>query len=109
MARKSRDKGKVGEREIAALLREHGIDGARRGQQYSGLEGDSDVVGLPGIHIESKRTEALRLWEAYDQAQREARPGLVPTVWHRSSRRPWVVILSATDFINMVKVKDGQR
>ena len=31
----SRRKGKVGEREFAALLREHGFD-ARRGQQFSG-------------------------------------------------------------------------
>lgn len=31
----SRNKGKRGEREFAALLREHGFD-ARRGQQFAG-------------------------------------------------------------------------
>jgi hypothetical protein len=107
MAGKSRRKGKVGELEIAQLLRDHGLEG-RRGQQYNGADGSADVVGLDGIHIESKRTEALRLWEAIDQAKREARPGTVPTVWHRSSRRPWVVILSATDFLQLVKVRDGR-
>lgn len=103
MAGKSRNKGKVGEREIAQLLREHGFDEARRGQQYNGADGAADVIGLPGIHIESKRTERLALWQAVDQARREARSGLVPTVWHRSSRRPWVVIVDAVDFLKMVK------
>ena len=57
MGRKSREKGKRGEREFAKYCRDHGYD-CRRGQQYSGLGGD-DVVGLPNIHIEVKRTERL--------------------------------------------------
>jgi Holliday junction resolvase len=105
MAGRSRLKGKVGEREIAAFLREHGVDGARRGQQFAGGPDSPDVVGLPGVHIESKRTEALRLWEAVDQAKREARSGSIPTVWHRSSRRPWIVILSATDFLLLLRLR----
>ena len=36
----SKHKGKRGELEVAAILREHGYD-ARRGQQYSGASGDS--------------------------------------------------------------------
>lgn len=47
----SREKGKRGELELAKLLRDCGFD-TRRGQQYSGANGDADVVGLPGIHIE---------------------------------------------------------
>ena len=46
----SRRKGKAGELEWARLCREHGYD-CRRGQQFSGSNGDADVVGLPGIHI----------------------------------------------------------
>ena len=107
MAGKSRRKGKAGERELAAFLRGHGFDDARRGQQYAGPEGDADVIGLPGIHIDSKRCEALRLWEALEHAKREAQPGSIPTVWHRSSRRPWVVVLHAEDFISMVH-KNGR-
>ena len=49
----SRAKGKAGERELAKKLREFGVD-ARRGQQYSGANGDADVVGLQGVHIECK-------------------------------------------------------
>lgn len=50
----SKQKGAAAERELARKLREYGYD-CRRGQQYCGLNGDADVVGLPGIHIEAKR------------------------------------------------------
>ena len=46
----SREKGARGERELARVLRQYGYN-SRRGQQYSGANGDADVVGLPGIHI----------------------------------------------------------
>lgn len=56
----SRRKGASGERELAKKLREYGYE-ARRGQQYCGSNGDADVVGIPGIHIECKRVEALNI------------------------------------------------
>ena len=54
----SNNKGKNGERELATILREYGYD-SRRGQQYCGSNGDADVVGLPGVHIECKRVETV--------------------------------------------------
>ena len=55
----SRTKGKVGEREFAALLREHGFDARRPGQQFSGSpeSPDSNVsdAALPWLHVEVKR------------------------------------------------------
>lgn len=38
------------------------------------------MVGLPGVHIEVKRTERLDLYGALDQARRDARPGELPIV-----------------------------
>lgn len=55
----SNQKGKKGERELAAILKSYGYEDSRRGQQYCGSNGDADVVGLPGIHIECKRVEKL--------------------------------------------------
>ena len=52
----SRNKGAAGEREVAGILRGYGYK-ARRGQQYSGANGDADVVGLPGIHNASGRLD----------------------------------------------------
>ena len=77
----SREKGKRGEREWAAFCRDQGYPNIRRGQQYSGIEGE-DVVGLPGIHIEVKRVERLSLYDAIDQAKRDTKPGRIPIVAH---------------------------
>ena len=67
MGKSQREKGKRGERELAKLLKDHGYS-CRRGQQYCGSNGDADVVGLPGIHIECKRVERLNLEDAMRQA-----------------------------------------
>lgn len=88
----SRNKGAAGERELAGKLRDYGYD-ARRGQQYSGANGDADVVGLPGIHIEVKRVERLNIDEAMEQARRDAREGEIPVVFHRRNGQPWKVTM----------------
>lgn len=98
----SRNKGARGERELASLLRQHGYD-ARRGQQYSGANGDADVVGLPGIHIECKRCEQVRLTDWMSQSKRDARSGEVPTVWHRRSNEEWLITMRAEDFMEIYK------
>lgn len=95
----SRNKGKVGELEVAAMLREHGFD-ARRGQQFSGSPDSPDVVtDLEGHHVEVKRTERLDLYAAVDQAAADAPEGAMPVVFHRRSRKPWVVIMPAEEYL----------
>ena len=89
----SKRKGAVAERELSAELRRIGFTDARRGQQYHGGPDSPDVVGVEGCHLEAKRCEALRLYEALDQAVSEAPIGSVPVVAHRRNRRPWVLIL----------------
>lgn len=96
----SRNKGAAGERELAAKLREYGYN-CRRGQQYSGANGDADVVGLPGIHIECKRVEKLNLYEAMAQAVRDAKDGEAPAVFHRKNNKEWLVTLRLDDFMKM--------
>lgn len=78
----SRNKGASGERELARKLKEYGYE-ARRGQQYCGSNGDADVVGLPGIHIECKRVERLNLYDALAQSVADAKTDEKPTVFHR--------------------------
>ena len=102
MGKTQRERGKRGERELAAILREHGYE-ARRGQQYCGTNGDADVVGLPGIHIECKRTERVRLYTALAQSNQDARDGEVPVVISRADRKPWVVTLSLDDFLDLLE------
>jgi Holliday junction resolvase len=99
----SKDKGRRGEAELARLLRAEGFQDARRSQQYCGANGDADVVGLPGVHLEVKRTEALRLWDALAQAKHDARPGELPVVVHRKSRCEWVVIQPLKDWLGLYR------
>lgn len=96
----SRNKGAAGERELAAKLREYGYN-CRRGQQYSGANGDADVVGLPGVHIECKRVEKLNLYDAMAQAVRDANYSETPAVFHRKNNKDWLVTLRLDDFIKM--------
>ena len=99
----SRNKGKVGELELAEVLRSHGFD-SRRGQQFKGGGDSPDVTGIPGWHIECKRVEKGNLYDWYAQACRDA-ASKVPVVIHRRSREPWVVILRLEDFLNLIKGK----
>lgn len=95
----SRQKGARGERELAARLRELGISEARRGQQYSGANGDADVVGMDGVHIECKRVEALNIEKALQQAERDSREHEIATVMHRRNGEGWKVTLRLEEFI----------
>lgn len=102
----SREKGAKGERELANILKGYGFE-ARRGQQYSGANGDADVVGLPGIHIECKRVEKLNLYNAIKQSEDNARDSEIPAVFHRRNREKWLVTMSLDDFMKIYKARDG--
>lgn len=104
----SRQKGAAGERELAKALRSHGFE-TRRGQQYCGSNGDADVVGLPGVHIECKRVERLNLEDAMAQSRVDARPGEIPVVMHRKNNCKWLVTLSLDDFMTLYKETDYDR
>ena len=96
----SRQKGARGERELSSKLREYGYE-CRRGQQYSGANGDADVIGLDGIHIECKRVERLNLDDAMAQSKRDARENEIPTVMHRKNNCEGLVTLRLQDFMKM--------
>lgn len=107
---KSRRKGATGEREFASLCRKHGYDKAVRTAQHCGKNGGQpDVVGLPGIHIEVKRTEHLHLYDALAQAQRDRKPDNIPIVAHRRNDCPWVVIMDANDFFAIYREWEAGR
>lgn len=104
MAKKinSKRKGVEGEREWAKFCREQGFKDARRGQQYSGIEGE-DVVGLPGIHQEVKRVERLNVSDAIRQAIRDKEEEDIPIVAHRKNREEWLVTMTADDWFKLYK------
>ena len=96
----SRRKGAEGERELAKKLCDYGYD-CRRGQQYCGANGDADVVGFPGIHIECKRVEHLNLYDAMAQSVHDTRDGETPAVFHRKNNCEWLVTMRFDDFMRL--------
>lgn len=98
----SRNKGAAGERELSKVIKNYGYD-TRRGQQYCGANGDADVIGLPGIHIECKRVERLNLYDAMAQAVHDARDGEIPVVFHRKNHCKWLVTMSIDDWMKLYK------
>ena len=100
MATNGKRKGKEGELELAHKLREYGYDG-KRSVQYNGKDGQADVLGLPHIHIECKRQERLNVYDAIDQAKRDAKNGDMPTVFHRKNRCNWLVTMELDEFMEL--------
>lgn len=98
----SRQKGKRFELKLAHILQEAGYE-ARRGQQYCGANGDADVVGLPGIHIEAKAVEALNIYKALEQSRNDARNGEVPVVIHKKNRQEILVTMTLPDWLRLYK------
>jgi len=109
--KKSKEKGKRGERELAKELSELlGVD-ARRGQQFAGSPESPDVVGIPGIHVECKRTEKFSLYDSLEQAIDDAGDD-IPVVMHRRNRKDWVIVARLDDLPELCErirtVLDGE-
>lgn len=102
----SKQKGARFERHLSSLFREYGYD-ARRTVQYCGNTGDaSDVVGLPGLHIEAKHQETMRLYEWMAQAKRDAEAGgkgNLPAVFHKKNNAEILVTMRLDDFMNLYR------
>lgn len=97
----SQRKGADGERELAAILREYGYIVERGGSMSFGEV--PDLVGLPGVHVEVKRCEQVRLSEWMQQAEKDSkrfRDGM-PVVFHRRSREGWRVTMNLADFMRL--------
>lgn len=98
----SRNKGARFERTLAKILRGYGYN-CRRGQQFCGANGDADVVGLPGIHIEAKHVERLNLYDAMAQSVRDARDGEIPVVVHKKNYSKPMITMYLDDWIDLYR------
>lgn len=108
----SKAKGARYERELASKFREQGYD-ARRTAQYCGNTGDaSDVVGLPGIHVEAKHQEKMQLYEWMAQAVRDAEAGgkgNLPAVFHRKNNAETLVTMRLDDWFQLYREWEAGR
>lgn len=104
MAVNSKQKGARFERLLASRFRDYGYQ-ARRTAQYCGNTGDaSDVIGLPGIHIEAKHQETMRLYEWMSQAKRDADgTGRLPAVFHKKNNCEILVTMELDDWMQLFR------
>ena len=104
-------KGKRGEREFVQFCKKHGFLEARRGQQYSGIEGE-DIVGLPHIHVEVKfygKKEDLNVQKALEQAIRDADNKIPIVAWKINYQRGWNITMRTVDFVKLFTGEPCQR
>ena len=62
------------------------------------------MEGVLGVHIECKAVEKLNLEAAYAQSVRDAEAAgkeEIPVVVHKKSRKPAMITMALTDWINM--------
>lgn len=101
----SKQKGSRFERLLAAKFRSYGYKDSRRTAQYCGNTGDaSDVVGLPGLHIEAKHQEKMQLYKWMDQAKHDAiasEKGSIPVVFHKKNHEGILVTMELDDFMTI--------
>ncbi len=98
----SRNKGARGERLLVQFLHSLGID-CHRG--YTFLK-QSDLIGIPGIHVECKMRESLNVRKAMTQAIEEAkkRKDGMPTVFWKKSREEWLTVMRTEDWVRLYKM-----
>jgi Holliday junction resolvase len=98
----SNQKGKRIERACRDLFREHGYE-ARRGQQFSGSPDSPDIITSLPIHVEVKGVERLNIWQAAEQAKRDAGEGKPWVVCHTKNHCGWLITMDAETFFKAVR------
>jgi Holliday junction resolvase len=89
----SRAKGARGEREVVKIAAHYGFDSWRTPNSGAFAHARGDINGIPGLHIEVKRREQIRMLDWWRQAENDCPAGLLPVVVWRTTRNPWRVSL----------------
>lgn len=106
MGKLSRNKGKVFEREVAAVFRRIYGDKVKRGWQAREGFDAPDVENVPGLWVEAKHHARVSVRAALEQAEEARRAaekdGLVPIAVCKDNRTDPLVALYFDDFIAML-------
>ena len=103
MGKMQRDKGKRGEREVVAILKELGWPEARRARQSDGAI-DPDVAGCDPLWIEVKRRKLIAACRFMDQAEGDASAKKIPTTFMREDGGEWYVMCRSDDLLRLSEV-----
>jgi hypothetical protein len=75
----------------------------------SGAEGGGDMAeGPAGVAWEVKRTNRLRMREAWRQLEADAAVGdLMPVLAHRWDRGPWLATVELDELLALLALREG--
>jgi len=96
IGRKSKRKGKRGEREVAKFLCDRGLSAKRTGwRQTFGGTGEAPDVTCGDLQFEVKYKESnpKRLWDEL---------GKHDALWLRRNGMKWLVVLDAVDYVRLI-------
>lgn len=103
----SRSKGRVGEQEVLAILKAHGLADQDAELSWERKNGAEDVPHLiPGTWLEVCRAERMNLTSKFRQAVNAAQRdghGFTPWLVHRTNRQPWLVTMHLEDALVLVQ------
>jgi len=114
--RRSRDKGKRGQREFVKRVEEAGFNAIDLGNLQA-----SSTVKVPDVTIddvaivEVKYREAFQLYPSLEQAieafggYKLRKPCAFPVVAHRRNYKDWVVVLRLEDFFELLRAYELSR
>lgn len=100
MGKRSRDKGKGGEREFSKILTARGIHHDRLLDGRHQVHGDV-LAGDLAIEVRRRERVSITAWSKAHEA--EVPPHLTPVVAYRSNGEPWRVSLTLDDFLDLVE------
>ncbi len=101
--KRSRTKGKTGEREIAAILTAHNIDSSR---EQDGRNQACDFrIHSPAIDLEVRRREQLSLKAWSEEIEAKTPADRIPAVAYRTNGQPWRVSLPLDHFLHLLQRK----
>lgn len=99
----SKDKGARFERTLAGMFKDYGYHAERTAQFCGKNGGEPDVKGVRGIHIEAKHQEKMYLYDWMEQAVRDAKPGMLPTVFHKKNNAEVLVTMRFDDWMKLYR------
>lgn len=108
MSKSQRDKGKLGELEVVHVMADYGFQCWRTPNSGAMHYAKGDVNGIPGLHIEVKRQETLKVSQWSRQATADCPEGQTPIVVYRTSREPWRVVIDLHDFMDLYVAATSQ-
>lgn len=106
MSPKPRSKGSRGELALLQVLHRHGWTTARRNWQSGGQGGGDIVEGIPGVSIECKNAESVRIWDWWAQTKAAAKPTDMPLLAFKRSRSEWLAVVPLEDLLELIAFRE---